>query len=994
MTPFEALNPHPMKHLIPLSFAVALAYSQANAAITDHLVGHFPFDQDLLDASGRNNNGTAVGTVGFGTGAVGAGAVKLSFKKDGSAFNYVTLGRPADLDFGIQTDFSISLWLRFKDFVFDPPFISNKDWLSGQYQGWMIATGTDGRLQWNYGGAPGQRKDYDGPAGTLSDGEWHHVVMTVLRAGEVVTYLDGVIVDERDVSASPNNLDTPAGLSVNIGQDGTGRYTDGNSVEINDLMIDDVGFWRRVITASEATGIFQAGKAGRSLTTVVSSPELPILNRQPENQFVSAGKNASIRVMPRGTSPFTYQWLKDGTAVQGATNAVLNLSNVQKAQSGQYSCRISNVAGTIESASAEVAVDAGLPPAIEEAPLNATVALGSRLSLRVRATGVDPITYQWLKGGAPIAGATSDTLQFARITSADAGAYSVLITGGNGLVTTTPESTVTIVSDIRQGLVAHLTFDEDYRDSSARGNHGQPVGNPSLVDGFIGGKALRFSQFSARNEFNYVTLGQAQDLEFSVDADFSFSFWVKFSQWQRDPAFISNKKWSSGNNIGYALATGADGRFQWNFTEQVGERRDYDSGPGILSDGRWHHVAVTFQRGGEASAYVDGRLMDRQSLPTTGTTISPGLPTNIGQDGTGTYTDNGTVVMEDGTIDDVAIWRRPLTEEEILAVYRKGTFGANVQERGLDDLLVAWLPMDGDFSDRSGNGHSGAPVGAPRFVEGRSGSAVAVTSLKDGSSFNYVTLGAPAGLQFGAATDFSVAFWTRFTNWTGDPVFVGNKDWRSGGNQGWVVATAGNGRLQWNLGDGDAGGRTRVDYDGPAGTLSDGLWHHVVAVFDRKNGAVTYLDGTSVSTNSITTDLGSIDAPQGLALNIGQDGRGAYTDNNAVGILDGVIDEVGLWARPLSASDVKVLHSRGTAGLGIDGHPPVVVADLPRLTVERTPAGVRIVWPTGQSGVELQSAPALGDVPVWQTVPSRVEGSVNVAEMAVEATRFFRLRRP
>ena len=271
---------------------------------------------------------------------------------------------------------------------------------------------------------------------------------------------------------------------------------------------------------------------------------------------------------------------------------------------------------------------------------------------------------------------------------------------------------------------------------------------------------------------------------------------------------------------------------------------------------------------------------------------------------------------------------------------------------------------------------------------------MAVTSLKDGSSFNYVTLGVPAGLQFGATTDFSVAFWTRFTNWTGDPVLIGNKDWRSGGNQGWVVATAGNGRLQWNLGDGDAGGRTRVDYDGPAGTLSDGIWHHIVAVFDRKNGSVTYLDGNAVSTNAITADLGLVDAPPGLALNIGQDGMGSYTDNGAVGILDGFIDEVGLWTRPLTPADVKLLHSRGVAGLGIDGHLPVVVADLPRLAVERTPAGVRIVWPTGQSGVELQSAPALGDAPVWQTVPSRVEGPVNVAELAVDATRFFRLRRP
>lgn len=900
----------------------SLLVGSGQAAITDQLVTHLTFDNNLEDSSGKAHHGTAVGTVGYGTGAVGAGAAKLSFKKDGSAFNYVTLGAPADLNFGTDTDFTISLWVKFSDFIFDPPLISNKDWLSGQYQGWMIATGTDGRLQWNYGGAPGQRKDYDGPASTLNNGQWHHVVMTVLRAGEVVTYLDGVVVDERDVSASPNNLDTPVGQAVNIGQDGTGRYTDGGSVEINDLMIDDVGIWRRVVTATEAVAIYNAGKAGQNLASVTSTPEAPTLTKHPESQNTIAGENVTLRVLPRGTSPFTFEWRRNNQPVPGGTNAILSLANIQAAQAGAYVCRVGNGVTTVESNPADVAVDVTQPPTIIEPPLGLSAAIGARASFKVRAAGVAPLTYQWLKDGNVIPDATANSFTLARVKATDGAKYSVRISAGNGQTATTAEVPLAIVNDLRQGLVAHLTFDADYQDSSGRGNHGTPVGNPSLVEGMIGGKALRFSQRSALNEFNFVTLGQAADIEFSVDADFSFSFWVKFSNWLRDPVFIANKNWSSGGNIGYALATGADGRFQWNFAEQVGERRDYDSGPGLISDGRWHHVAVTFQRGGEAVAFVDGREMNRQLLPTTGTTVSPGFPTNIGQDGTGNYTDNGTVVMEDGTIDDVAIWRRAITPEEIQAIRLKGMFGANVQQRGINEDLVSWLPLDGNLWDQSGRGNHGTRIGNARFTEGRSGKAISLTSLKEGTSFNYVTLGAPADLQFGKDTDFSVSLWTRFTNWTGDPVLIGNKDWRSGGNQGWVVATAGNGRLQWNLGDGDAGGRTRKDYDGPAGTLSNGQWHHVVTVFDRQDGAITYLDGQAVSTNEITAGLDSIDAPAGLALNIGQDGLGAYTDNNAVGIRDAAIDEVAIWRRSLGAAEVQTIFARGAAGANLAGQAP------------------------------------------------------------------------
>ncbi len=902
-----------------LASAVALAL---HADITDHLVLHLPLDADLKDASGRNNHGNAVGSVGFGAGQVGAGAARLSFAKDGTSFNFINLGAPPDLNFGTATDFSVSFWAKFSDWVFDPPFIGNKDWLSGQYQGWMVATGTDGRLQWNYGGAPGQRKDYDGPGGTMSDGSWHHVVVTFLRAGEVVTYLDGVPVDERDVSASANNVDTAPGLALNIGQDGTGRYTDGNSVQILDLTMDDVGIWRRVLTANEAKAVFLAGKAGQSLVTVASTPEVPVLVKQPVDQEAMAGGDITFRVLPRGTSPFAFQWLRNGQPIPGKTEAVLALSNVQAGDAGSYSCVVSNVAGSAASAVATLAVDASQPPAIISQPLASSVSPGGRATFAVKASGVLPLSYQWFLGNTPIQGATTDSYVVPRATASDVGDYRVEVRAGNGQTSTSAMVSLQLIDDVRQGLVAHLTFDSDFSDSSGRGNHGAAVGTPELVPGFLGPKALRFSQKADGSEFNYVTLGRAADLEFSTDADFTFSCWVKLSGWQRDPLFISNKNWSSGGNVGYALATGADGRFQWNYVEQVGERRDFDSVGGLIGDGRWHHVAVSFRRGGEAVTLVDGIEVNRQPIPTTGTTISPGFPTNIGQDGTGSYTDNGTVSIEGGFIDDVAIWRRALSAEELLSIHRKGLVGSNVQQRSIAEGLVAYLPFDGDLWDRSGRGNHGIPVGSPNFAQGKLGAAMAVTSLKDGTSFHYVTLGRPAGLQFGTNVDFTVSFWTRFTNWSGDPVLVGNKDWRSGGNQGWAVATAGNGRLQWNLGDGDAGGRTRKDYDGPGGTLGNGAWHHVTTVFRRASNAETYLDGVLVDTTSIVGGLDSLDTPEGLAVNIGQDGRGSYTDNGNVGTRSLLIDDVAVWSRALDGPEVAGIYGRGTAGLNLFGQSP------------------------------------------------------------------------
>lgn len=971
--------------------AMGLGLLNLGAAIQDDLVVHLTFDNSLTDRSGRSNNGTAVGSPTFVEGRVGSHAVALSSARDGSSFNYVTLGSPAALNFGTSTDFTISFWARFKSWTFDPPFIGNKNWLSGNNPGWMIATGTDGRLQWNMGGSPGLRKDYDGPAGTVSDGNWHHIAATFLRAGEVITYIDGKEVDVRDVTASLNNIDTPAGFATNIGQDGTGRYTDGGNVGISDLAMDDLGIWRRALTPDEISRIFTAGSGGAPLSTVVSSPVPPTLKSPVQPVATTAGTDLSIKAIPRGSSPFTYQWNRNGAAIQGATNAILNLQDVQSTQAGNYTLTIRNTVGSFTSEPAEVSVDTTQPPVFTLSPANVGAALGGAARFRSSARGVNPITYQWKANGQPLGGATNAELVLSRIKPADAGKYSVTATAGNGQSTTSPEILLSIVNDLRQDLVAHLTFDSDYSDTSGRGNHGSAVGAPKLVEGRIGSKALGFSTKKDGSSFNYVTLGTPRDLDFGFDADYSISFWVRIGKFSRDPVLIANKSWEgSGSRVGYALALGADGRFQWNFKEQVGERADYDTAGGVLSDSQWHHVAVSFQRGGQALTWIDGKLVDSQSLPTSGTLIETGLPLNIGQDGSGTYTENGNAEIEDGTMDDVAIWRRAISNEEVLTIFNKGQIlGANVQQQSITDNLVLHLPFDADFQDQSGRNNHGRVVGSPTLEPGKIGSrALAFRNLKDGTSFNYVSLGSIQDLNFGSDSDFSVSFWTRFSQWSGDPAFIGNKNWASGGNQGWIIATAGDGRLQWNLGDGDAGGRTRKDYDGPGGALGNGAWHHVAVTFDQQGNALTYLDGALVNTTVISADLDSLDTPAGLSVNIGQDGTGTYTDNKSVGIEDGRIDDVAVWSRVLGAAEITTIYKGGLEGKDILGR----IASSPPIIQAALAAGqITLNWNNSGGPFTLESTSTLGSRANWQAVSGAGDGTAKIPANAT--AQFFRLRK-
>ncbi|MEO6002116.1 MAG: PQQ-binding-like beta-propeller repeat protein [Opitutus sp.] len=73
--------------------------------------------------------------------------------------------------------------------------------------------------------------------------------------------------------------------------------------------------------------------------------------------------------------------------------------------------------------------------AITAQPQSKTVASGSSVTLTVSATGPGALTYQWFKDGAAVSGATSASLTLSNITASDAGAYTVKVTSGSNVVT-------------------------------------------------------------------------------------------------------------------------------------------------------------------------------------------------------------------------------------------------------------------------------------------------------------------------------------------------------------------------------------------------------------------------------------------------------------------------------------------------------------------------------------------------------------------------------
>lgn len=76
-------------------------------------------------------------------------------------------------------------------------------------------------------------------------------------------------------------------------------------------------------------------------------------------------------------------------------------------------------------------------PIISAHPASRMAAAGTSVVFSVIASGTPPLTYQWRKDGANIAGATSSTLTLDNVAPAQAGVYSVVVTNSAGSETST-----------------------------------------------------------------------------------------------------------------------------------------------------------------------------------------------------------------------------------------------------------------------------------------------------------------------------------------------------------------------------------------------------------------------------------------------------------------------------------------------------------------------------------------------------------------------------
>lgn len=215
------------------------------------------------------------------------------------------------------------------------------------------------------------------------------------------------------------------------------------------------------------------------------------------------------------------------------------------------------------------------------------------------------------------------------------------------------------------GLVGYWPMNEGagptVHDVTPNNNDGTTSGSPTWAQGKING-AL---SFSGSNSSVDMGAGSQTTLNFAA-SDFSVSFWI-------NPASISGggedvmSIWPAGGSTGsFSIAT--VGTQMLMFLNNLNTYR-YSS-TGALSAGTWTHVVFVKKSTTNFDVYINGVLSDGAlagSIPSSVSSAANDFKIDIGR-----YNINFS-----GLIDDVKIYNRALSADEIEANYQAGLAGFN-----------------------------------------------------------------------------------------------------------------------------------------------------------------------------------------------------------------------------------------------------------------------------------------------------------------------------
>ena len=426
------------------------------------------------------------------------------------------------------------------------------------------------------------------------------------------------------------------------------------------------------------------------------------------------------------------------------------------------------------------------------------------------------------------------------------------------------------------------------------GNHGTLQGSATFTTGGKVGQAFSFDGASGTR----VSINDIDNLRFA--GSFTFDAWVNTTSigTQSGSVFAADVLRKRHRDDGGLMDIGIgmiDNVARFFLVDDTGNFAVIQ-GATIINDGQWHHIAgVRDSSAGEARLFVDG-VLEASLADTTGTFLEVNsVLWNIGN-----TPGNGTIKFPwDGLIDEVEIFNRALSEAEIMAIFDAGSAGKR-KPSGIAPPagMVSWWPGDGNASDII-DGNSGTLTGDATFTDGMVGQAFSLDGTGD-------VVVVPDSPSLNLTGDVTVDMWARRT-----VIVRGHMIAKGAGTIGttdapdvFLLAFDSEHRL---FGGFERADGTNVILEGPV--VTDTNFHHYAYVRSG-NSHKLFMDGVMVTGNTFT---GSPGDTSGIELAIGS----VRHDPAPTGFSQhfaGIIDEVEIFNRALSAAEIRAIFEAGSAG--------------------------------------------------------------------------------
>lgn len=434
------------------------------------------------------------------------------------------------------------------------------------------------------------------------------------------------------------------------------------------------------------------------------------------------------------------------------------------------------------------------------------------------------------------------------------------------------------------GLIGYWPFNGNANDQTPSGNNGTVNGATLTTD--------RFGNSNSAYDFdgisNYITV--LDNNVFNMQ-NFTISTWVKNSSTASFiPARYILNKGCNSPTASFRLYYENDGTLQEYVSDCWVPNRVYQNGPS--SNNLWTNIIYSYD-GQNLKMYVDGVLF--------GTTNQSGSLTNNNDPmyiGCSTATSNCPQLSAfyAGKIDDIGIWNRALTQQEITNMYNGVTYSdtCNAVSGSLVNGLVAYYPFCGNANDQSGNGLNGVVNGATLTTD-RFGNSNSAYMFQPSSTLQNITTNYQ-GILGNNNRSISLWFYQNNIDTSTDlKEFCGY-----GSNTAGTSFSPSIVQNRVGLAINDC-----AIYYSP-NTL--GNWHHYVLTYSNADGnsiqsPKVYLDGILLSTIYNSFNLpGAINTIAGYNFTIG----GIIPLNQ----FDGKIDDIGIWNRALTQQEITQLFNQ------------------------------------------------------------------------------------